>query len=77
MMSNSLDRNTLEYLYLKWTTSQDIPLDHVRDEGFRTFLEYINPAANRMLPNSESTMKIHAEILLAGEDYKLTDDVTS
>ena len=76
-MDNGLDRNTLEYLYLKWTTSQDIPLDHVRDEGFRTFLEYISPAANRMLPNSESTMKIHAEILLAGEDYKLTDDVTS
>ena len=77
MMGNDLDKNTLEYLYLKWTTSQDIPLDHVRDAGFRTFLEYINPAANRMLPNSESTMKIHAEILLAGEDYKLTDDVTS
>ena len=77
MMGNGLDRNTLEYLYLKWTTSQDIPLDHVRDERFRTFLEYINPAANRMLPNSESTMKIHAEILLAGEDYKLADDVTS
>ena len=76
-MGNDLDKNTLEYLYLKWTTSQDIPLDHVRDAGFRTFLEYINPAANRMLPNSESTMKIHAEILLAGEDYKLTDDVTS
>ena len=76
-MGDGLDRNTLEYLYLKWTTSQDLPLDHVRDERFRTFLEYINPAANRMLPNSESTMKIHAEILLAGEDYKLVDDVTS
>ena len=77
VVGNDLDKDTLEYLYLKWTTSQDIPLDHVRDAGFRTFLEYINPAANRMLPNSESTMKIHAEILLAGEDYKLTDGVAS
>ena len=74
VMGDGLDKNTLEYLYLKWTTSLDIPLDHVRDTGFRTFLEYINPAANRMLPNSESTLKIHAETLLAGEDYKLTDE---
>ena len=77
MMGNGLDRNTLEYLYLKWTISQNLPLDLVRDERFRTFLEYINPAANRMLPSSESTMKIHAESLLAGEDYKLLDDGTS
>ena len=77
MTDDGLDRDTLEYLYLKWTTSQDLPLDHVRSKGFRTFLEYINPAANRMLPDSESTMKMHAEILLAGEDRKLTDDFTS
>ena len=77
VMGDGLDQNTLEYLYLKWTISQEIPLENVEHEGFRTFLEYVNPVANRMLPNSESTMKIRAEILLAGEDYKLTDHVTS
>ena len=74
MMGIGLDKNILEYLYLKWTRSQNIPLNNVRDKGFRTFLEYINPVANRMLPNSESTMKIHAETLLGDGNEKFADD---
>ncbi len=65
MMGSSLDKTTLEYLYLQWTVTHDIPFKQVRSTVFRTFLEYINLIANRMLPNSDSTMKIHAEGLFA------------
>lgn len=74
LMSIGLDKTTLEYLYLQWTISQDIPLKQVRNSAFRTFLEYVNPVANRMLPDSESTMKIHAENLLDGKVLKSLDD---
>lgn len=65
LMEIGLNKTTLEYLYLQWTIPQNIPFSQVRNTEFRTFLEYVNPVANRMLPNSESTMKIHAESLLA------------
>ena len=45
MMGSGLDKITQEYLYLKCTTSMDIPFQHVRGMGFRTFLEYIDPVA--------------------------------
>ena len=64
LMAIGLNKTTLEYLYLQWTIPQNIPFSQVRNTEFRTFLEYVNPVANRMLPNSESTMKIHAESLL-------------
>ena len=63
MMSIGLDKATLEYLYLQWAISCDIPFNQVRDTRFRTFLEYINPATNRLLPDSDSTIKINAEDL--------------
>ena len=58
-----LDKATVEYLYLQWTITRNIAFDHVRDQAFRTFLEYVNPIANRVLPDSDSTVKIHAEAL--------------
>ncbi len=76
VMGIGLDKNTLIDLYLRWTLSLDIPLSHVEDKAFRTFLEYINPAANRMLPSHESIMKIHAERLLAEGKPALEDDDT-
>ena len=71
LMGIGLDKATLEYLYLQWTVSHDIPFNQVRDRHFRTFLEYVNPAANRMLPDSDSTLKIHAEDLFAEEKERL------
>ena len=56
-----IDKITLEYLYIQWTVTQDFPFKQVRNTEFRTFLEYINPVANRILPDSDSTLKIHAE----------------
>lgn len=62
-MGIGLDKATLEYLYLDWTISRDIPFNQVRDTKFRTWIEYVNPVANRMLPDSDSTIKAHAEAL--------------
>ena len=63
LMGIGLNKTTLEYLYLQWAINYDIPFNQIRDARFRTFLEYINPATNRMLPNSDSTIKSHAEDL--------------
>ena len=65
MMGIGLDKATLEYLYLQWTISHNVAFNQVRDTYFRTFLDYINPVANRMLPDSDSTIKSHAEYLFA------------
>ena len=70
-MGTGLDKATLEYLYLQWTVSMNISFDQVRDSRFRTFLEYINPAANRMLPDSDQTVKVHAEGLFAEGKQRL------
>ena len=71
LLGAHLDKETLEYLYLQWTVSSNIPFDQVRDKGFRTFLEYINPVANRLLPDSDSTVKIHAKGLFAEGKQRL------
>lgn len=56
----SLNKTTLEYLYLRWIVTQDIAFNQVTHEPFRDFLEYINPTANRLLPNASSTIRRHA-----------------
>ncbi len=71
LMGRNLDKVTLEYLYLQWTVPLNLPFKHVRNSAFRTFLEYVNPVANRMLPNSDSTVKIHAEALFAEGKQRL------
>lgn len=44
MMGNPINKETLEYLYMKWTIVHDIPLSLDEHQDFRTFLEYINTA---------------------------------
>ena len=61
LMSIGLDKNTLKYLYLQWTVTQNIPFKQVRNKEFRAFLEYVNPVANRMLPKSDFTIKTYAQ----------------
>lgn len=64
-MAVGLDKTTLEYLYLHWTIQQNIPFDMVRDTHFWAFLGYFNPIANQMLPDSDVTMRRHAESLFS------------
>ena len=71
MMGLGLDKSTLEYLYLQWTINRDIAFNQVRDSNFRAFLEYVNPMANRILPDSNSTIKTHSEGLFAEGKQRL------
>ena len=70
-LGSYLNKETLEYLYLQWTVPSNISFNQVRDSGFRTFLEYINPVANRMLPDSNYTVKTHAKGLFAEGKQRL------
>ncbi len=56
LMGIGLDKSTLKYLYLQWVITQDAPSKQVRDKAFRTFLEYVNPVANRMISEFDSTV---------------------
>ena len=63
VFGHGLHKATLEYLYLQWTVTQNITFKQVEYQHFRTFLEYINPVANRLLPYSHDTLRIHANAL--------------
>ena len=65
MMGIGLDKAILKYLYLQWIISHNVVFNQVRDTYFRTFLDYINPVANRILPDSDSTVRTHTEGLFA------------
>ncbi len=56
LMGIGLDKSTLKYLYLQWVITQDVPSKQVRDKAFRTFLEYVNPVANQMISEFDSTV---------------------
>lgn len=63
MLSHGLHKATLEYLYLHWTVTQNIAFNQVTHRHFRSFLEYVNPVANRLLPDSSDTIRQHASKL--------------
>ena len=71
IMRIGLNKNTLKYLYLQWTIDCNIAFNQVRNKNFRVFLEYVNFVINRMLSDSDSTMKIHVEDLFAEEKKRL------
>lgn len=56
LMGIGLNKTTLKYLYLQWVITQDVPSKQVRNKAFRTFLEYVNPVANRMLSDFDATV---------------------
>lgn len=56
LMGIGLNKTTLKCLYLQWVITQDVPSKQVRNTAFRNFLEYVNPVANRMLSDFESTV---------------------
>ena len=63
LMSIQIDKSTLEFLYITWTVTDNIPFHQVAHPAFRRFLEYINPMANQLLPAAGSTVQIHARRL--------------
>lgn len=56
LMAVGLNKSTLKYLYLQWVITQDAPSKQVRNKAFRTFLEYVNPVANRMISDFDATV---------------------
>ena len=58
-----LIKPVLEFLYLKWIITQNLPFSQVEYHHFRSFLEYISPEANLLLPNSHNTIQKRAMVL--------------
>ena len=52
-----VSKDTLEYLYVRYTVNANVPFSQVEHPDFRILLEYINPAANKALPNSHNTIR--------------------
>ena len=70
-MELQINKNPLEYLYIRWFVTQDIPSHQVSHQYTRDFLEYVNPTANRLLPTASSTIRLHAISLLEEERHRL------
>lgn len=56
LLSENLDKDTLEHIFIRTLVLSDLPFNLVENNDFRTFLEYINPTANEILPDSHSTI---------------------
>ena len=57
LLSESLDKETLEYLFVQTVILCDLSFNLVQNHTFRTWLEYVNSAANDLLRNSGSTIR--------------------
>ena len=57
LLKDSINKDTLEYLYVRYTLNANTPFSQVEHPDFRILLEYINPAANTALPNSHNTIR--------------------
>ena len=68
LLGAMINKDLLEYLYIRWTVVNDIPFLQVEHEDFRVFLDYINPAANDVLPRSHNT--IRARVITLYEEGK-------
>ena len=77
ILGQGLNKATLEFLYMQWMITQNIGFLHVTHQTFRSFLEYINPIANRLLPSSATTITQHAFILLREGKQRLRHMLTS
>ena len=71
ILAQRLDKATLEFLYLQWTITSNVSFNQVKHEHFQAFLEFLNPAANQLLPRSSDTMTIHATTLHAEGKQRL------
>lgn len=57
LLNDSVNKDTLEYLYVRYTVNANVPFSQVEHPDFRILLEYINSAANTALPNSNNTIR--------------------
>lgn len=59
LLKDSIDKETLEYLYIKYTMKANIFLSQIEHPNFRILLQYINQAINSLLPNSHNMIGSH------------------
>lgn len=64
-----VDQNILREIYIQYVAENDLPLSHCESQTLRLLLEYLNPAANDLLPRSHST--IRSEVTLSYETKKI------
>lgn len=57
LFKNSINKEMLEYLYVRYTVNANAPFSHVEHPDFRTMLQYINPATNSLLPDSHNIIR--------------------
>ncbi len=57
LLSESLDKETLEYLFVQTVILCNFSFNLVQNHNFCTWLEYVNSAANDLLLNSDSTIQ--------------------
>ena len=57
LLKDFISKETLEYLYIRYTINANAPFSQVEHSDFRTMLQYINPAANNLLPNSHNIIR--------------------
>lgn len=56
--SSELDPDILRELYGRYVSDNNLPLDHCSNSSFRVLLQYVNEAANQLLPRGDSTIKV-------------------
>lgn len=56
LLKDSINKEMLEYLYVRYTVNANASFFQVEHLDFRTMLQYINPVANSLLPNSHNTI---------------------
>ncbi len=61
LLKDSINKETLEYLYIRYTVNANAYFSQVEHPDFRVLLQYINPAANNALPNSHN--KIQSRVM--------------
>jgi hypothetical protein len=57
MEEHSLEPEGLRDLYAQLVIKESLPLEFVESQAFRSFLKYVSPAANDLLPESAATIK--------------------
>jgi hypothetical protein len=58
--ASSIDSLILRELFADWLAADSLPFSLCKSKAFRAFLRYINPAANDLLPDSDTT--IHQDV---------------
>lgn len=66
LLKDFINKETLEYLYVRYSINVNAPFSQGEHPDFRTMLQYINPAAKNLLPNSHNTIRSRVMDLFTG-----------